>query len=48
LNISRKTIFVSIAIGIAVACVFIFEGIYQQAKSTVIAKLDQQEMIYAR
>jgi hypothetical protein len=36
------------AIGIAVACVFIFEGIYQQAKSTVIAKLDQQEMIYAR
>jgi len=48
LNTSRKTIFISIAIGIAVACVFIFEGIYQQAKSTVIAKLDQQEMIYAR
>jgi signal transduction histidine kinase len=48
LNAKRKAIFISLAIAIALACVFIFEGIYQQAKSTAITKLDQQEMIYAR
>ena len=45
---NRKTIFIFLAIAIAGACVFIFEGIYQEAKSAAIAKLDQQEMIYAR
>jgi signal transduction histidine kinase len=48
LNARPKTIFISLAIGIAVACVFIFEGIYQQAKTTAITRLYQQEMIYAR
>ncbi len=33
---------------IAAACVFIFEGIYQEAKSAAIAKLNQQQMIYAQ
>ena len=45
---NRKAIFIALAIVIAVACVFIFEAIYQEAKNAVIAKLDQQEMIYAR
>jgi signal transduction histidine kinase len=48
LNASPKTIFITFAIGMAVACVLIFEGIYQQAKTTAIAKLYQQEMIDAR
>lgn len=48
MNASPKTIFISLAIGIAVACVFIFEGIYQQAKTTAITKLYQQELIDAR
>jgi len=48
LNTNRKTIFISFAIAIAVACVFIFAGIYQEAKNAAIAKLDQQEVIYAR
>jgi two-component system cell cycle sensor histidine kinase/response regulator CckA len=48
LNANRKSIFISLAIAIAFTCVFIFEGIYQQAKSTAITKLDQQEIIYAR
>jgi signal transduction histidine kinase len=48
LNANRKLIFISLALVIAGACVFIFEAIYQQAKSAAIAKLDQQEMIYAR
>ncbi len=48
LNANRKMIFISLALVIAGACVFIFEAIYQQAKSAAIAKLDQQEMIYAR
>ncbi|HME39584.1 MAG TPA: ATP-binding protein [Steroidobacteraceae bacterium] len=48
LNANRKAIFISLAIAIAVACFFIFEGIYQEAKSAAIAKLNQQEMIYAR
>ena len=47
LNANRKTVFVVLAIAIATACVFIFEGIYQEAKKAAIAKLDQQEMIYA-
>jgi signal transduction histidine kinase len=45
---SSKTIFISLAVGLAVACVVIFEGIYHQAKSIAITKLNQQEMIYAR
>ena len=48
LNANRKTIFISLGIAIAAACVFIFEGIYQEAKSVAIAKLNQQQMIYAR
>ena len=48
LNTNRKTIFISLAIVIAGACVFIFEGIYQEAKSAAITKLNQQQMIYAR
>ncbi len=48
MNANRKTVFISLAIAIAGACVFIFEGIYQEAKSAEIAKLDQQQMIYAR
>ena len=48
LNANPKTIFISLAIAIAGASVFIFEGIYQEAKSAAIAKLDQQQMIYAR
>jgi signal transduction histidine kinase len=47
-NRKRKVIFISLAIVIAGACIFIFEGIYQEAKSAAITKLDQQEMIYAR
>ncbi len=48
MNANRKTIFISLAIVIAGACVVIFEGIYQEAKSAAITKLNQQEMIYAR
>ena len=48
LNANHKTIFISLAIVIAGASVFIFEGIYREAKSAAIVKLDQQEMIYAR
>ncbi len=45
---SRKTLFIVLAILFAGACIAIFEGLYQDAKSAAIAKLDQQEMIYAR
>jgi len=48
LNTNRKAIFISLAIVIAGACVSIFEGIYQEAKSAAITKLNQQQMIYAR
>jgi C4-dicarboxylate-specific signal transduction histidine kinase len=48
LNANRKAIFIALALIIAGACVFIFEGIYEEAKSTAITALDQQEMIYAR
>ncbi len=48
LNANRKTIFISLAIAIAGACVFIFEGIYREAESAAIAKLNQQQMIYAQ
>jgi signal transduction histidine kinase len=52
LNANRKAIFISVAVALAVAiaaaCVFIFEGIYQEAKSAEIAKLNQQQMIYAQ
>ena len=52
LNANRKAIFISVAaalaVAIAAACVFIFEGIYQEAKSAEIAKLNQQQMIYAQ
>jgi C4-dicarboxylate-specific signal transduction histidine kinase len=50
LNANRKknAIFISLSIVIAGTCIFIFEGIYQEAKSAAITKLDQQEMIYAR
>jgi C4-dicarboxylate-specific signal transduction histidine kinase len=48
LNANRKTIFISLAIVIAAACVFIFEGIYREAKSAAITKLNQQQMIYAQ
>jgi signal transduction histidine kinase len=44
----NKAIFISLAIIIAGACIFIFEGIYREAENTAIAKLDQQEIIYAR
>ncbi len=48
MNTNRKAIFISLAIAIAGACVFIFEGIYQEAESAAITKLNQQQMIYAR
>jgi C4-dicarboxylate-specific signal transduction histidine kinase len=48
LNANRKAIFIALTLIVAGACVFIFEGIYEQAKSTAIAELDRQEMIYAR
>jgi signal transduction histidine kinase len=48
LNANRKIILISLAIAIAGACVFIFEGIYQEAKRATITKLNQQQMIYAR
>jgi C4-dicarboxylate-specific signal transduction histidine kinase len=48
LNTNRKAIFVALALIIGGACVFIFAGIYEEAKSAAINKLDQQEMIYAR
>jgi signal transduction histidine kinase len=48
LNANRKAIVISLAIAIAGACFFIFEGIYQEAKSAAITKLNQQQMIYAR
>ena len=48
MNTNRKAIFVALALVVAVACTFIFEAIYLEAKSAAITKLDQQEMIYAR
>lgn len=48
MNTNRKAIFIALALVIAGACVFIFEGIYQEAKSAAITKLNQQQMIYAR
>ena len=48
MNTNRKAIFVALALVIAGACTFIFEGIYQEAKNAAVTKLDQQEMIYAR
>src|ERR1700722_3121874 len=48
LNTNRKVVFISLAIAIAAACIFIFEGIYQEAKSAAITKLNQQQAIYAR
>ncbi len=47
-NTSLRAIFIALALIFAGACVFIFEGVYEQAKSAAITKLDQQEMIYAR
>jgi signal transduction histidine kinase len=48
LNTNRKAILIALTLIFAGACVFIFEGIYEEAKSAAITKLDQQEMIYAR
>ena len=48
LNANRKAVLIFLAIAIAGACVVIFEGIYQEAKSAAITKLNQQQMIYAR
>jgi signal transduction histidine kinase len=48
LNASLKTIIISLAIAIAGASVFIFEGIYREAESAAITKLNQQQMIYAQ
>ena len=48
MNTNRKAIFIALALVIAGACVSIFEGIYQEAKSAAITKLNQQQMIYAR
>jgi signal transduction histidine kinase len=48
LNTNRKTIFIALALVVAGACVAIFEGIYQEAKSAAVTKLNQQQMIYAR
>ncbi len=48
MNANRKAIFIALALIFAGACVFIFEGIYEEAKSAAITTLDQQEMIYAR
>jgi hypothetical protein len=48
LNTNRKAIFIALALIFAGACIFIFERVYEEAKSAAITKLDQQEMIYAR
>jgi C4-dicarboxylate-specific signal transduction histidine kinase len=48
LNTNRKIVFISLAIALAAACVFIFEGIYHEAESAAITKLNQQQAIYAR
>src|ERR1700733_2987252 len=48
LNTNRKAIFISLAIAIAAACIFIFEGIYQEAKIAAITKLKQRQMRYAQ
>ncbi len=48
LNANRKAVLIFLAIASAGACVVIFEGIYQEAKSAAITKLNQQQMIYAR
>ncbi|MGO9635366.1 MAG: ATP-binding protein [Steroidobacteraceae bacterium] len=48
MNANRKAVLIFLAIAIAGACVVIFEGIYQEAKSAAITKLNQQQMIYAR
>ncbi len=48
MNVNRKAIFISLAFAIAGACVFIFEGIYREAESAAITKLNQQQMIYAQ
>jgi C4-dicarboxylate-specific signal transduction histidine kinase len=47
-NANRKVIFVSLAIAVAGACIFIFEGIYQEAKRAAVTKLNQQQTIYAQ
>jgi signal transduction histidine kinase len=47
LNTNRKAIFIALTLLIAGASIFIFESIYDEAKSAAITKLDQQEMIYA-
>jgi signal transduction histidine kinase len=44
----KKTIFIALALVIAGACIVIFEGVYLEAKSAAITKLNQQQMIYAR
>jgi signal transduction histidine kinase len=48
LNANRKRIFIALAIVIAGACAFLFEGIYREAKSAAITKLNEQQRIYAR
>ncbi|HTD31502.1 MAG TPA: ATP-binding protein [Steroidobacteraceae bacterium] len=48
IDAKRKVIFIALALIFAGASVFIFYGVYEQAKSAAITKLDQQEMIYAR
>jgi signal transduction histidine kinase len=48
IDANRKAIFIALALIFAGACVFIFQGVYEEAKSAAITKLDQQEMIYAR
>ena len=48
IDANRKAFFIALALIFACASVFIFYGVYEQAKSAAIAKLDQQEMIYAR
>lgn len=48
MNANRKRIFIALAILMAGACAFLFEGIYREAKEAAIKKLNEQQMIYAR
>ena len=48
MNANLKGIFIALAIVIAGACAFLFEGIYRESKSAAIAKLNEQQMTYAR
>jgi len=48
LNVNRKRLFTALAVVIASACTFIFEGIYRESRGAAIGNLSEQPMIHAR